>query len=125
MQLIEFGSPISQPVHRFYGSVWPGPNSHFFTMNVLESLLLKELASSTPPEQPRWNSEGSPFNAFPVLYGGACGANQVPVWRAFNGGPSNGVESNHRFSTDKSVIDGMVAQGWIAEGIAFCVDATG
>lgn len=115
-------APLSVPVARFYGSMWPGPNSHFFTIDPQESLALQRLEYSTPADQPRWNSEGVPFHTFPVLFGGVCAANQIPVWRAFNGGLQRGVESNHRFSTDKSVIDGMVGQGWIMEGIAFCVD---
>jgi hypothetical protein len=66
---------------------------------------------------------GVPFHTVPVFFRGACTANQVPVWRAFDGVPHRRVESNHRFSTERSVIDGMVSQGCIMEGIAFCVDA--
>lgn len=117
-------SPISAYVCRFYGSVWPGPNSHFFTVDPQECRALRNITEKTPADQPRWNYEGFPFNAFPVSVAGTCASNQIPVWRAFNGGPARGIESNHRFSTDKSVIDGMVSQGWTAEGIAFCADAS-
>lgn len=116
-------SPITQSVARFYGSVSPGPNSHFFTIDGNEKRAIEQITATTPTDQPRWNNEGISFSAFPVGSRGNCADNQVPVWRAFNGGPAHGVESNHRFSTDKSVIDGMVSQGWIGEGIAFCVDA--
>jgi hypothetical protein len=116
-------SPVSIYVYRFYRATGPGGNSYFYTVDLQESFALQRVAHVTPADRPRWNYEGVPFNAFPVLFGGSCAAGQAPVWRAFNGGPLRGVEPNHRFSTDKSVIDGMVRQGWIMEGIAFCVDA--
>jgi hypothetical protein len=37
---------------------------------------------------------------------------------------NNGFErrdSNHRYTTDKAVRDGMVAAGWSGEGAVFCV----
>lgn len=117
-------SPFSAYVCRCYGSVWPGPNSHFFTVDPQECRALQNITQRTPADEPRWDYEGHPFNAFPVSVAGTCAANQIPVWRAFNGGPARGIESNHRFSTDQSVIDGMVSQGWTAEGIAFCADAS-
>jgi hypothetical protein len=116
-------SPLSAYVYRFYRPLWPGRNTYFITFDLQESFTLQRNSYATPADEPRWNYEGVPFNAFPVLFGGTCAASQVPVWRAYNGGPRRGVEPNHRFSTDKSVIDAMVSQGWIAEGIAFCVDA--
>jgi hypothetical protein len=120
---LAYYSPISSVVYRFYGSIHPGPNSHFFTIDRAEASSLVNIARVTPADQLRWNLEKYAFNAFRVQAGNTCAANQVPVWRAFNRGPERGVESNHRFSTDKSVIDGMVSQGWIMEGIVFCVDA--
>ncbi len=115
-------SPLSNSVYRFYGSLQPGPNSHFFTIANNEASALTELAKVTPGDQPRWNYEGIAFNAFRDTGGGTCGVGKMPVWRVFNGGYLRGVESNHRYSTDKNVLDGMVGQGWIAEGVAFCAD---
>ena len=80
-------------------------------------------AEKTPVNQPRWNYEGIAFRAFRKDAAGPCPAGSLPVWRAFNGGALRGRDPNHRFSTEKSVIDGMVSDGWISEGIAFCVDA--
>jgi hypothetical protein len=122
---VAYYSPISSVVSRFYGSLWPGPNSHFFTIDRAEASSLVNIARVTPADQLRWNLKKYAFNAFRVQAGNTCAANQVPVWRAFNRGPERGVESNHRFSTERSVIDGMVSQGWIMEGIAFCADAAG
>ena len=116
-------SPISVNVQRFYGSVSPGPNSHFFTIDMQEARWLQDDIYRIPADKPRWHSEGSPFNVFPLKTIGSCGQSRFPVYRVFNGGASRGLESNHRYSTDHALIDAMVAEGWIGEGIAFCVDS--
>jgi hypothetical protein len=43
---------------------------------------------------------------------GACPASMVPVYRVWN----NRGDSNHRYTTDTSLRDQMVAKGYIAEG---------
>mgnify|MGYP003694616865 CR=1 FL=1 len=43
---------------------------------------------------------------------GACPANMVPVYRVWNGRH----DSNHRYTTDISLRDEMVAKGYVAEG---------
>ena len=43
---------------------------------------------------------------------GACPASMVPVYRVWN----NRGDSNHRYMTDTSLRDQMVAKGYIAEG---------
>lgn len=43
------------------------------------------------------------------------------LWRAYNNGfPTK--DANHRYATDRSVLDGMAARGWSVEGIAMCVE---
>jgi hypothetical protein len=113
---------LGYSVCRFYGSVSPGPNSHFFTADQDECVSLRKLAMSTPSSEPRWNSEGSAFNVFPPV-SGSCEQGKVPVWRVFNGGWMAGVEPNHRYSTDAAVINDMIAKGWKSEGLAFCADS--
>ena len=115
-------SPISYDVHRFYGSIFPGPNSHFFTSDEGERGSLYLLAQKTPANEPRWNPEGIGFNVFRKNNLGGCADGLAPVWRAFNGGAARGLDPNHRYSNDKAVIDDMVRSGWVAEGVAFCVD---
>jgi hypothetical protein len=57
-------SPIRQSteVYRFYGSVSPGPNSHFFTSDFDEQQVLLKLEQKTPADEPRWNQEGIAFS---------------------------------------------------------------
>ncbi|MBK7473261.1 MAG: hypothetical protein IPI73_24155 [Betaproteobacteria bacterium] len=49
------------PVCRYYGSVAPGPNSHFYSAFAEECSLLAQLEATTPDAQRRWNSEGFGF----------------------------------------------------------------
>ena len=107
------------PVCRFYGSVTPGPNSHFFTANAAECQALKDIQASTPASQPRWNFEGIAFRTSEPA-GGICPAGLTPVMRAYNRGNVRGIDSNHRFSTAQGEIQRMVAQGWSNEGVVFC-----
>jgi hypothetical protein len=103
--------------------MWPGPNSHFFTPDPAECNAVMKIAERAAEDQPRWNYEGTPFSVFATGLGG-CAAGKIPVWRAFNNGPTRGIESNHRYSIDRGVIAAMLADGWVDEGIAFCVDPT-
>src|SRR6185369_14792193 len=48
-------------VCRFYGSIAPGPNSHFYTANSDECDGLVALAATTAPTQRRWNLESLDF----------------------------------------------------------------
>lgn len=109
-------APNLVPVCRFYGNVAAGgPNSHFFTAEPAECEAVKR--------DPGWRYEGIAFYvSLPV--NNQCPAAQRPVWRAYNNGfaPQLGInDGNHRFSTDRSTILALVAQGWRDEGVVFCV----
>ncbi len=108
-------------VCRFYGSQSPGPNSHFFTASKTECDQLKALQASTPATTPRWNYEGIAFMAqIPSQNGGNCTAGSVPIYRNYNQGASKGIDSNHRFTTQKSEYDRLAATGWAGEGVVMC-----
>jgi len=99
-------------VYRFAGEPEVGPNSHFFTVSQDECAVVRDRADW------HWIFEGVSFWASaPVA--GACPAYMQTLHRAYNNG--KGGVPNHRYATERAVIDTMVAQGWVDEGAAICV----
>ncbi len=108
-----------KPVCRFYGSVSPGPNSHFFTADAGECAWLKQIQAQTPAGQPRWNYEEIAF-AIDVHANGSCPASApVPIYRVYNNRAAQN-DSNHRYATDTTVYQQMIGQGWKGEGVVMC-----
>ena len=96
-------------VCRFYA---PSPNSHFYTANPDECNLLID-----HPEY-GWIYEGVRFEiAVPV--NGACAAGLFPIRRFYNNRFQYN-DSAHRYVFDEDTANGLIAAGWIDEGIAFC-----
>ncbi|MEP7085479.1 MAG: hypothetical protein ABI854_12120 [Betaproteobacteria bacterium] len=114
-----FNSGGSTPVCRFYGSISPGPNSHFYTALASECASLKQLQASTPSTQKRWNFESLDFYTTAAT-NGTCPAATVPIYRAYNNGFARGVDSNHRITPNAQAIQDVVARGWISEGVVMC-----
>jgi hypothetical protein len=110
-------------VCRFYGSVSPGPNSHFYTVDAAECADLKRIQAITPASAPRWNFESNDFNTTPPDASGACPAGLVPVLRAYNRGSTRGIDSNHRITTSQAAITEVVNRGWKSEGVVMCAPA--
>jgi len=106
-------------VCRFYGSISPGPNSHFYTAANDECSSLKALQASTPASQKRWNFESLDF-VTTVAVNKTCPAGTIPIYRAYNNGFARGVDSNHRITASTAAIAEVVARGWIDEGIVMC-----
>ncbi|MFS8086140.1 MAG: LamG domain-containing protein, partial [Acidobacteriota bacterium] len=123
------GGPI--PVCRFYGSVSPGPNSHFFTADGGECAALKALQKTPiPADVQQWNFEGAGFTT-DVPTSTAAGSRSCPqgsqsVYRAYNNaytadGRKNPWDSNHRFAVDHADINAMATgYAWRDEGIVLC-----
>ena len=112
----------TKPVCRFYGSISPGPNSHFYTADPDECASLKQAQASTPSGAPRWNFEEIAF-AIDVPVNGACPASApIPVYRAYNRRAAEN-DSNHRYTIDIGVYQQMLALGWQGEGIVMCSPA--
>ena len=109
-------------VCRFYGSVWPGPNSHFYTLSAPECRFLMDLQEIYPDDGPRWNFEGYVFSGLPPAVNQElpCPDSTTPVYRAYNDGFRKGIDSNHRYAVDKQLLESMANEGWIMEGVAFC-----
>jgi hypothetical protein len=114
-----FKSGGSTAVCRFYGSLSPGPNSHFYTLAGAECNRLNQLQASTPSTEQRWNFESLDFVSTPPI-GGACPAGSVPVYRAYNDGYARGVDSNHRITPREEAILSLLSRGWKNEGVVMC-----
>jgi hypothetical protein len=95
-------------VCRFYGNPLAGLDSHFYSASAAECAAV---AQKFPLA---WLLESdNVFRVFlPDTVTGQCPANAVPVYRSWN----NRADSNHRYTTDASVHDAMIAQGYVAEG---------
>ncbi len=120
----------SAPVCRFYGSMQPGPNSHFFTVDTAEcNALIAAQVTPKPVNVQQWNYEGVSYATTPVQVAAngvrSCPAGTLPLYRAYNNayspvGAKNPWDSNHRFTPQAADIPAMVAAGWRDEGIVFC-----
>jgi len=115
--LFNSGGPIA--VCRFYGSISPGPNSHFYTASASECAGLIALQATTPASTPRWNFESNDFLTN-VPANGVCPAQTVPVFRAYNNGWSRRIDSNHRITSNQASITELVPRGWVDEGVVMC-----
>lgn len=119
-----------RPVCRFYGSINPGPNSDFYTVDPDECAFLKQLQATTPASQPRWNYEGIAFYIGGVVRGNPaatqlyCGGLRFPgmslsVSRFYNKRAAQ-VDSNHRYTVTQAAANQMVQMLWSAEGLVMC-----
>ncbi|MHB9102625.1 MAG: TapB family protein [Sulfuricella sp.] len=116
-------------VCRFYGDMKLGPdgkrigpNSHFYTANAFECEGVKA--------SPGWMYEALAFSVSLPIEGicerGGGGAAILapdtlrPVYRAYNNRYMFN-DSNHRYTPDIAVYQTMINQGWIGEGVVFCV----
>lgn len=105
--------PRNASVCRFYS---PANNSHFFTADPVECGSLRERDTG-------WIYEKVAFRTVAPAEG-ACREGRKPIYRLYNNRHAVG-DANHRFVFFPGLRDQMVAQGWIAEGIAFCANTTG
>ena len=96
-------------VCRFYAP--PPTNSHFYTANAAECEFLRT-------HQTGWLFEKLDFAIDPPA-NGACHPYGTPIYRVYNNRAARS-DSNHRFTHDRAVVEAMVAEGWVDEGIAFC-----
>ena len=107
------GGAGANPVCRFYIPPQHG-DSHFFSAdpvvecaNVLAKILTDPNYSGYVYEIPN-----AFYIALPDKMTGACPMGTVPVYRVWN----QRIDSNHRYTTDRSVRDAMVAKNYVAEG---------
>lgn len=98
-----------RPVARYYGLPTAGLDSHFFTWNYTE-----RNAVENGPFSGAWELET--YDAFeteiPDWPSGLCPPNTIPVYRLWNARP----DSDHRYTTDVSIKQAMISQGYVPEG---------
>jgi len=94
----------TSPVCRFYIPPELG-DSHFFGRGTVE-------CNATAAKNPSFVLEDAAFMQMTLPSAGTCPAGTAPVYRVF----SNRADANHRYMTDRSIRDQMVAKGWLAEG---------
>jgi hypothetical protein len=96
------------PVCRFYGLPAAGLDSHFYSASPPECDQVKQKYPGV------WEFESDDVFkvGLPDPISGACAQGSVPIYRAWN----NRVDSNHRYTTDPTVQQAMIAKGYIAEG---------
>lgn len=115
----DFRSGGNAVVCRFYGSLSPGPNSHFYTVDPVECNFLKQLQASTPTTQKRWNFESLDFIST-LPSNNTCPTGTQPVYRAYNNGFARGIDANHRITSSPTAIQEVLARGWSNEGVVMC-----
>lgn len=96
----------ASPVCRFYIPPALG-DSHFYSASPTE-------CAQTQSKNPSFVEESAAvmYIDLPDPTTGACPAGDVPVYRVWD----NRADTNHRYTTDRTIRSQMVAQGWIAEG---------
>jgi DNA-binding beta-propeller fold protein YncE len=114
-----FKSGGATPVCRFYGSMSPGPNSHYYTVDPIECDFLKNLQAKIPATEKRWNFEQLDF-ATNRPVNGQCPSGTAPIYLAYNNGYAIGIDSNFRITPSLSAIQEVVKRGWISAGVAMC-----
>jgi hypothetical protein len=95
-------------VQRFYGLPAAGLDTHFFSIDFADRFALDYGAFSTS-----WLLEtGNAFEIGRPDQDGNCPRDQMPVYRLWN----QRSDSNHRYTTSRSIKAQMIAKGYIAEG---------
>jgi uncharacterized protein DUF5648 len=106
------GAAGKSDVCRFFsGQSFAPKSSHFYTPYPNECAALRA--------QGIWQYEGDVF-ALGLPSGapgqGTCGSGDSPLYRLYNNGM--GGAPNHRYTDDPTLVDAMIAIGWVFEGEA-------
>jgi streptogramin lyase len=106
--------PAASEVCRFYGTPGRGPNSHFYTANSAECVLVKQDAGWT------YEALGRFWLVRPTTNTPAgCPTGTQAIYRTYNNRfPQN--DSNHRYTTELEVYNQMLSLGWLGEGVVMC-----
>jgi hypothetical protein len=121
---VSYGSAGGTQVCRFYGNGLTnpetgkiyGPNSHVYVADPGECAYLKSIYD---PKAKSWKFESLDYKTI-IATNGICAAGTVPVYRAYNNGFAQGIDSNHRITSDQAAYQQLVSIGWSGEGVVMC-----
>lgn len=98
----------ASPVCRFAGNPARGLGSHFYSALPQECEVVRTRFAET------WLFESDEvFRVHLPDASGRCPAGTVPVHRLFN----NRADANHRYTSDATIAQAMLARGYLAEGV--------
>jgi len=100
------GSATSLAACRFFSTSFAPKSSHFYTPFAAECASVKA--------SPDWQFEAVAYFTQLADANGNCGAGTVPLYRLYNNGM--GGAPNHRYTTSVTVLNQMIAAGWVFEG---------
>jgi probable HAF family extracellular repeat protein len=96
----------SSPTCRFFSTAFAPKSTHVYTP------FASECASLTV--NPDWQYEGIAFYIAQADAVGLCAVGTIPLYRLYNNGM--GGAPNHRYTTSETILNQMMAAGWIFEG---------
>jgi hypothetical protein len=95
-------------VCRFWsGQTFAPLSTHYFAASEPECKSIKQ--------NPMWSYEGEVFAVAKPMFGFACSAQTMPIYRLYNDG--KGGAPNHRHTTSFATRADMIAQGWVPAGV--------
>jgi hypothetical protein len=95
------------PTCRFLSTAFGAKSSHFYTPYPAEC--------AATMANPDWQYEGIAFYLQLPDANGNCSSGTVSLYRMYNNGM--GGAPNHRYTTAVPILNEMVMQGWVPEGV--------
>jgi hypothetical protein len=127
IRVLPAGTLGTAPISRYYFdqvAKQKARGTHFYTLLDSERSVLAALnpGNSSAPGKP-FNEGIDSYAYLPQVEGvsGSCAAAQRPVYRVFRGNQRFPDDPNHRLTTDLTLYNQLVAEGWDGEGVRFCV----
>jgi hypothetical protein len=100
------GAATAPAACRFFSSSFAPKSSHFYTPFASECATVKQNQD--------WQFEAVAFYLQLPFANGNCPAGSAPLYRLYNNGM--GGAPNHRYTTNPTILNQMLAAGWIYEG---------
>lgn len=97
---------MSSPTCRFFSTAFAPKSSHFYTPFPNECAVVKT--------EPGWQYEAIAFYIALADANGVCPAGTIALFRAYDNGM--GGAPNHRYTTSLTILNQMIAAGWVFEG---------